>query len=223
MRPGKRAERNDIREVNCEACGRTIDASAKVCPHCGARRRGEIPRVWVLAFFIMGILIGLLLLNLQGVRYLPVQEESKPEQVAAQEKSGTVKEDSREKTDKLVELEKTVARLKKSVTRAAEKLPKPAPAPEPAPPVEAVQCDRQDATEVWAKAEKLATIVENSGRLQLHLKREWEYYGSGHRRGFIEAFSDAALCLKGHHRPILFIFRGDEVATVSADGVVEIK
>jgi hypothetical protein len=169
----------------------------------------------------MGILLGLLLLNLQGVRYLPVEEDSKPEQVAVKEKPKTVKEDTREKTDKLVELEKTVARLKKSVTRAAEKLPKPAPAPEPAPP--AVQCDREDATEVWAKAEKLATIVDNGGRLQLHLKREWEYYGPGHRRGFIEAFSDAALCLKGHHRPILFVFRGDEVASVSADGLVEIK
>lgn len=225
MRAAGRAGDDNAREVNCEACGRPIDAGAKVCPHCGARRRDEIPRVWVLAFFIMGIVIGLLLLNLQGVRYLPLGEDSKPAQVVVQERAETVKQSPEEKTDKFGDLEKTVEILKKSVTRAVEKLPGTAPAPEPkpTPTIEAVQCDRQDASEVWAKAEKLASIVEKSGRLQLHLKREWEYYGPGHRRGFIEAFSEAALCLKGSPHPISFIFRGNEVAAVSADGVIELK
>ena len=52
-------------EINCEACGRPVDDRASVCPHCGNRRRRGLSRVWVLTFFILGILMGLLLLILQ--------------------------------------------------------------------------------------------------------------------------------------------------------------
>jgi hypothetical protein len=138
--------------------------------------------VWVLAFFVMGMLMGLLLLVLQ-------------------QKDGLLWRQTKEKLGSV------------GLPLAADSREK----------VEPMLCDRQEAEAVYEKARSLATIIERDGRLQLRLGGDWEYYTAGHRRGFVEAFAEADRCLQGSFRPIRFSYRGEEVATFSAEGALQMK
>ncbi|MEN8170626.1 MAG: hypothetical protein ABFS08_10430 [Pseudomonadota bacterium] len=199
-------------EINCETCGRSIDGKAAVCPHCGVRRRRGISRVWVLAFFVMGILMGLLFLILQQGESPSWLEFDRSEKVALED----------------------VDQIAGEATRPQSK-PRPRPQLEPkshmgskphtpqATSVEPMLCDRKAAQAVRDKARSLATISEQGGILMLRLGRAWEYYSPGHRRSFVQAFADADLCLQGQARAISFSFRGEKVAMVNAEGAVEMR
>lgn len=193
-------------EINCEACGRPIDGKAAVCPHCGVRRRRGIPRVWILTFFVMGILMGLLLLILQQGENPSWLKFDWPGKVVLEDVAQIVGQATKSQTQP------------QSRPNPQSKLHTPQ-----ATSVEPMLCDRKAAQAVRDKARSLATISEQGGILMLRLGRDWEYYSPGHRRSFVQAFADADLCLQGQARAISFSFRGEKVATVSAEGAVEMK
>jgi hypothetical protein len=155
--------------------------------------------VWVLAFFVMGMLMGLLLLLLQ--------QQGEPSSWLAFDWPGNV----------------VVGEIAQKVGQTTKPKPEPRPEPVNSSKVEPMRCDRAAARAVRDKARELATISEKGDALQLRLGGEWEYYLPGHRRGFIEAFAEADRCLQGNGRVIRFIFRGEEVAAVNAEGAVELK
>lgn len=188
---------------NCRVCGGVIEQGAASCPHCGARLGGGMSRVWVLTFFVLGVVIGLLLLVLQGGRlpaWIDVQWPFTPTEVVAPQKGpARVIHVPRQDSGSVV--------------------PRPAPATDKVI-VAPMQCNREAAQGVRDKASELAELSVQGGVLQLRLGSVWEFYSPGHRRSFVEAFAEADRCLQGAGRPIRFSFRGAEVASVSAEGAV---
>lgn len=186
-------------ERSCRACGASLPAGGRRCTGCGARQGGAISRVWILTFFVMGIVIGLLLLVLE--QGLPTSW-----------RSVELPEFTREPV--------APTPGEQPAPRVKEQL---APRDEEAPKLEALHCDRDEAQRVRQKALSLASISEQGGEVRLALTKEWEYYSAGHRRSFVGAFSEADRCLQGIYRPLRFSFQGDEVATVSASGAITMK
>lgn len=194
-------------ELICEGCGRSINKSVAQCPHCGQRRRSALSRVWVLVFFVLGIVMGLLLLILQqgeAPSWLTLEwPQSLTEQAEPKTKS-VIKPIPQRKSDKVM-VRPSLGTQSTTVT------------------VEPMRCNREKAQAVWDKGRSLASIRVQDEVLQLRMGRDWEYYSPGHRRGFVEAFSEADHCLQGYGRAIHFSFQGKEVATVTAEGAVVLK
>ncbi len=192
-------------QVVCKSCGRQMEETESVCPYCGTPREPRrLARVWVLAFFVMGVLMGLLLLVLmQGNDHSPPPKttQSRPEPATAP----------------------VVAKIREMVTPRAEPTSENSSAAVEPAKIKPIRCDRMEARKVYVKARELATIIDQGERLQLRMNDAWEYYSEGHRRGFVDAFADADRCLQGKLRPIRFSYRGVEVASVSADGAVVVK
>lgn len=171
-----------------------------------ARQGSPVSRVWILAFFVMGVVIGLLLL---------VLEQGFPHSWVA--------------------AERPVASARGEVQHVPAERPAPVPTTrgkavpiqepaniEPAR-IEALRCDHEAAQRVWDKALSLASISEQGGVIQLAMTREWEFYSPGHRRSFVETFSEAVRCLQGHYRELLFRYHGDAVAHVTDKGAVKMN
>jgi hypothetical protein len=196
---------------NCRLCGGVIERGAANCPHCGARLGFTVSRVWVLTFFVMGIVIGLLLLILQG-GLLPFW--------SGMSLSPDITKETQQQS------ESSKARVAAPPpSRPGNDSVGPLPAVSTAKLVAApMRCDREAARAVHEKASELAMISLQAGVLQLRLGSAWEYYSPGHRRGFVEAFAEADRCLQeGDARPIRFSFRGSEVASVDTAGAVEMQ
>ena len=164
----------------------------------------------------MGVAIGLLLLVLErGPLVVGLEPETSGPGTAAQ--SGAVAKEApkpaptRQKTAPGVEAKRGASQPRAAAPaggQAAEQL-------------QPLQCDRDEAEAVVQRARSLATLSERGALLQLSLTRDWEFYSSGHRRSFVEAFSEADRCLQGQFRQLHFFYRGQLVATVSAEGAVE--
>jgi hypothetical protein len=173
--------------------------------------------VWVLTFFVMGVVIGLLLLVLQGGQppsWLTVswphfaREDVPPSPAVVMQREPVRGSEASRHTN----------RLDHKVTNGAA-------APLPEEPgrviVAPMQCNREAAQAVRNKASELATLGLQGGIVQIYLGRAWEYYTPGHRRSFVEAFAEADHCLQGEWRPMRFSFRGAVVATVSVEGAID--
>lgn len=208
---------------SCRACGAALQRGETSCPHCGARVEPVVSRLWVLAFFVMGVMIGLLLLVLQegglGAAISALKQEP-----AVASKSVAVTSPAK-------------APAKTQAKQKPRKPPAPTPTPESAqgrgevepPPasasavVEPLKCDRAEAHAIRDKARTLALISEQGDELTLQLNENWAYYSPGLRRSFAVTFADADRCLSGRARVIHFSFRGEEVALVSREGALEMK
>lgn len=205
---------------SCPSCGGVVGQGVERCPHCGARLRSPLSRAWVFAFFVMGIVIGLLLLVLQqgGDPLALLEGASQPQPVAPVLSKPAVHSSAQ------VSRGGTVTPTPAARTPSdAPSLPGNVPAAPPETTTEPMACDRRAAQAVRDKARSLALISEQADVLLLHLGSDWVYYSPGHRRGFINAFAEADRCLAGHLRPIRFFFRGEEVAQVDASGAVHIR
>jgi hypothetical protein len=167
--------------------------------------------VWILTFFVMGIVMGLLLLILQGGQLPSWFNRLQP--------PDTIEETPQQSGAALPRV------APRPPSRSGSIVVAPLPAKGAAKVVVApMRCDRETARAVQEKASELATITLQGGVLVLRMGRAWEYYSPGHRRGFVEAFAEADRCLQeGTARPMRFSFRGAEVASVSADGAVEMQ
>lgn len=201
----------------CRVCGQEIDRDAIRCPHCGSRTEPVVPRLWILVFFVVGVVIGLMLLILQGS--LPLSWlASTPAPIAevAPQRPSAVLPEGRIRGDKV--------RTWSPRTDPASPPTSTRPPSEPKQAMsEPIDCNREKALAVRDKARSLAVFSEQPDHLQLRLGDDWAYYSAGHRRSFVEVFSKADRCLQGRWRDIRFTFRGEEVATLSAAGVVEMK
>ncbi len=207
-------------EKYCAACGGLLEDETEVCPHCGHRLTPAVPRQWILIFFVMGIVLGLILLNLEQAEapwWLNLQwinGSDEPAVEGEQSQATTASPTSPGKVPQPAVRSRQPANVQKT----------PSPSSADEPDIEPRYCDRNKAWAIREKARSLATISEQGEQLLLRLSRDWEYYNPGHRRGFIEAFAEADLCLReGRGRTIRFSYRGKEVATVSAEGAVEMK
>ncbi len=215
---------------SCPDCGHRVSKGASYCPHCGARIGPGVSRAWVLSFFIMGIMLGLMVLILQQQGTPAWLTMSPPQADSAKSRPHT----------------QTAAADRKRSGRTVVSRPKPGPptqtAEAPPPPatepsvvetpsgaasnsatIEPMNCDHKAAEAVRDKARTLSTITQRAGTLQLTLTRQWEYFSPGHRQSFVETFAEADLCLYGRPRVIRFNYRGEAVAEVSAEGAVQMK
>jgi hypothetical protein len=163
--------------------------------------------VWILAFFVAGVVIGLLLLVLQ--QGMPGSWTSLWR--AGQPVPRTAQPHSNEPTAKAAPLPRQAEDSGEAATAGGQRHDQP------------LQCDRAAALKVMERARSLASMHEQGGRLTLNLTREWEYYSAGHRRSFVEVFSEADRCLQGQFRELHFLYQGREVASVSSGGAIEVK
>jgi hypothetical protein len=200
----------------CRACGAALQRGEASCPHCGARVEPVVSRLWVFAFFVMGVVIGLLILVLQqgGPGSISSSEAEVPV---------TLSEPATKKVSAKV-------KAKPKVKAASRKSPAPVPHSEveaPPPPAEAVvepiECDRAEARAVRDKARTLALISNKGDELILQLNENWAYYSAGLQRSFAATFADADRCLSGRARTMRFFFRGEEVAVVTKSGAIEMR
>lgn len=195
----------------CKSCGTVLPGGARRCPACGAGQGESVSRVWILAFFVMGIVIGLLLLVLdRGVpRLWPPSSAAHP--VPKERKSTTVATPSRGTA--------VTAGKEQSAAKSREKAPEKADASI----IEPLHCDHATAEKVWERALSIASISEQDGVMRLAMTRQWEYYSPGHRRSFVETFSESVRCLRGQYRELRFYYQGVPVAQVSAEGLVQMN
>lgn len=200
----------------CRACGAALQRGETSCPYCGARVGPVVSRLWVLAFFVMGVVIGLLILVLQ---------QGGPGSIASSESEApvTLSEPATKKVPARV-------KAKPKIKAASRKSPAPVPHSEveaTPPPAEAVvepiECDRAEARAVRDKARTLALISNKGDELILQLNENWAYYSAGLRRSFVATFADADRCLSGRARTMRFYFRGEEVAVVTKSGAIEMR
>lgn len=201
-----------MNEKFCEACGGVLNGEYENCPYCGHSLRATVPRKWILLFFVVGVVLGLVLLNLDRAlapSWLEPQWTTQGDEPAGSEVSPDETVDS-------------APRRKPQRTPAGQPTSRQQAATEPR--IEPRYCDLDKARAVREKARSLATLSEEGGQLLLRLGREWEFYSPGHRRGFVEAVAESDLCLQqGRGRTIRFSYHGKEVAIVTAEGAVEMK
>lgn len=164
---------------------------------------------WIVAFFVIGILLGLLALQLLETRdplawLFPARETTTP----ASPPAVTSRRN-----------EPPPARAVASAPRVrGETSPVPPPAAETPPPpperiAEPLVCDRRAAARVREKAREVAEIFSEGERLTVKLRDEWSYYSDGVRRSFVKQFTDSDTCLNGHARPIEFYYQGNLFAS----------
>lgn len=177
-----------MKPITCKQCGETFDEGADTCPYCGTPHRKRVPTVWILAFFVLGMVMGLMLLILQQgglAKWRSLEWPSQLDEPPSQQTAGSS---------------------------------------EPVRPrVQAVSCDREQAQRVYDKVRTLATLSQQGNILTVQLGGAWAYYAEGHRRGMVEAFSEADRCLSGQQRSLRFTYQGEEVASVSRQGHIEVK
>lgn len=163
---------------------------------------------WIVAFFVIGILLGLLALQLLEARdplawLFPARETTTPASspaVAARRN------------------EPPSPAVASAPPTRRETSPVPPPAAEITPPLperiaEPLVCDRRAAARVREKAREVAEIFSEGERLTVKLRDEWSYYSDGVRRSFVGQFTDSDTCLNGRPRPIEFYYQGDLFAT----------
>jgi hypothetical protein len=192
---------------NCRACGAALEPGAVRCPHCGERSGAPLSRLWILTFFVLGVVIGLLLLVLQGGQLPPATGFRLPWSGAASGEATAPPAPA------------PIRARPQAVTRA----PMSAAQSDGRVVVAPMRCDRKAARQVQEKARELATLSVQGGGLLLQLGAGWEYYSPGLRRSFVETFAAADHCLLGDGRSIRFTFRGAEVAEVTAEGAVRMR
>ncbi len=165
-----------------------------------------VSRVWILTFFVMGVLIGLLLLVLQRGPLLIAPELLETKQVAESAPPSAI-------PPKKTESQQTTPQQRPS-------LPAQGTTPLTFQPR---LCDRKAAEAVVQRARTLASISDSGEAVELNLSSEWEYYSPALRRSFVEAFSGADHCLQGRYRSLRLLYRGEEVARVGSAGKIEMK
>lgn len=183
----------------CPACGGWVERPNGACPHCGAATPHTPSNLWVLLFFVIGVLLGLGWL-LAGEGWRPEWQQA-PSATTSQGEPVSV----------------TPARA----ARPAVQTPATATTEgEEGVARAAISCDRKAAMQVRDKVGRMAMLSEGPQGVVLYMGDEWAYYSAGHRRGLVTAFAEADHCLNGTPRPIRFIFRGEEAATVDATGSI---
>lgn len=162
-----------------------------------------IPKSLILSFFLIGIILGLLFIDTPLIQPAPppVAEQGTPAPKPAKAAPKPLKRPVQER------LSRGIAKVLPEKTAA--------------PVVEPLICDREWAQQVRLRAREIAEIIEQGNELSVRLGREWAFYASGHRIGFVQAFSDSDSCLAGRPRLIRFYFEGQEVAV--ADPVTGIQ
>ena len=176
-----------------------------------------LSRVWIVSFFIMGVIIGLLLLVLER-EAVPVAAKQAPSKEEPAPKPRAANIDKQQKRQK----PPPPAPAPRKIVAPPEAVATPAPQAT-VEQLQPLQCDREQADAVMQRAQTLSSFVERGGGLQLNLTSEWEYYSPGHRRSFVEVISEADRCLQGRYRPLQLNYRGEEVARVGTDGAIEMK
>lgn len=178
--------------MSCRQCGEALPEGANRCPHCGALQSKRVPAALIAAFFIIGVLLGLLFVDshyyAQLYRSLVVPEQS--EQTAARQGGKRA----------------PAAAGGHEATPAAE----PGTAPQGGESM--LDCDPEMAQRIRAKALEIAELQEAPGVLHVRLRKQWEYYTPGIRRSFLQAFAESDVCLEGRARLINFYYQGELIA-----------
>jgi len=172
---------------------------------------------WYLAFFVIGILLGLLALQLLDKRdplallFPSTPQQDKGEQQPASHTKKTVAPPSQAST---FARRSTPASPTNAV--ATEQLAPPPP-PRPAPIHEPLVCDQKVAREVRDKAREIAEITDYGDHLSVRLRDEWRYYADSVRHSFVQKFADSDACLNGRSRTIEFFYQGKHYAISNPD------
>jgi len=176
--------------------------------------KASLPKSLVLSFFLIGIILGMVLFDVGGIR-LPAPEAPQSE----------VKGDADTQASSGPVTRKVVKSVSKALSRAVSKEKGPAHSTSSAtkPVTEPVICDQVEAMAVRKKAQEIAVIVEQGQLLSVTLGEAWAYYTPGIRQSFVARFAASDTCLRGSPREIRFFFRGEQVAATDVHGGIELK
>lgn len=189
-----------------------VPAGAAVCPHCGAAREKRIPLALIAAFFIIGVLLGLLFIDsayygeMRRVVYAFVEAEDEPSETPSRQEASP----RRQASARVVPESGSEAGVSAEGGGAQGKAPETL--------TEALLCDMEVARRVRLKAREIAEISESEGVLRVRLRRQWAYYSPGVRRSFFTAFAESDACLQGRTREIHFYYNGEKIAVSRAPG-----
>lgn len=185
----------------------------------------KISAAWYIAFFLVGILLGLLLLRTYDVAALIRSWGAEPgsaaehsasagkEQVKAAKPVTAVTPSPRKKPIADAEPEPSSPVAPATADAAATEPPPAEVAPVPEPFV----CNQKRASAIRDKAREMAEIVTYSDHLAVRLRGEWAYYSDSVRRSFITKFADSDACLNGRSRQIRFFYQGKLYATADPE------
>lgn len=185
-------------DSQCRRCGERLPQGAVECPHCGASREKKLPLPLIGAFFIIGVLLGLLFVDSELYHDLREQWGAP---AAAQAPPSTDAQSDR-------------GRRESQQERAArqENASKQVLAPAGSDASEMLVCNPEVAQKILAKAGEIAVIQQVDGILNVRLRQQWAYYTPGIRRSFLEAFAESDACIEGGTRPIHFYYGGEKIA-----------
>lgn len=179
---------------------------------------------WVVAFFFIGAVLGLLVLQVMKGRTSVVTEpvaswSAPPVEVPA---SGVEK--------------RPTSAPRVSVSRAPQVVPAdvaerkaqdfvvpPTETQAVTTTVEPMRCNQEIAFKVREKALETTEIVNEGTLLKVRLRGEWDYYSDSVRRSFMVKFADSDACLNGQSRPIDFYYQGKLYAHADPDKGIEFK
>lgn len=186
---------SSMAKSRCNKCGADIPEGAAVCPLCGTPRPKGLPVALILAFFVIGSLLGLLFVDSDYYYRLRQTMQGYTETLEqTPDKSGLSHERKKAHSS--------------DITTDDEELKSSLPAATAAP----VICNSEKAERVRRKALEIAELSESEGILQVRLRQPWAYYTPGIRQSFLEAFAESDACLAGHSREIQFYYRGKMIA-----------
>lgn len=176
-------------QSRCQQCGEILPQGAVQCPHCGAGRGKKLPLTLVAAFFIIGVLLGLLFID-----------------------SNYYQELRHGLTGAVAELNGSPAEEAPQASSPGEPSVAALSVEPPADTDETLVCNREMARKIRAKALEIAEISESDGVLNVRMRQQWAYYTPGIRRSFLEAFAESDACLEGGSRRIHFFYDGEMFA-----------
>ncbi|MCW9088502.1 MAG: zinc ribbon domain-containing protein [Gammaproteobacteria bacterium] len=176
----------------CPRCGEILPQGAAQCPHCGAARKKSAPLALVAAFFIIGVLLGVLFIDSD---YYPSLRQGLTAVVGENDTQPPVEEAVQQPSPQ--EKRAVVSALPVQSADESET---------------ALVCNREMARKIRAKALEIAEISESDGVLNVRMRQQWAYYTPGIRRSFLEAFAESDACLEGGSRRIHFFYGGEMFA-----------
>lgn len=153
----------------------------------------QLPVALIGAFFVIGVLLGLLFINSHSYRQLYDDAQAFF---------------SHSSDDSPVVTQTHQAASAPVSSGAAEKSDSSGIANS-----ETFLCDTDSAEKIRNKARSIAEIGESAdGALHVRLREQWAYYTPGIRKSFLQAFAESDTCILGHSRIIHFYYDGEEIA-----------
>lgn len=190
----------------------------------------KISSGWYIAFFLVGILLGLLVIRHSDVEDALLSVLDSQDDNTQQLNVSNNSVEDREKDQGATSTNRTVSKPKSKVAKEpaatelhAQPTPQPLTEPEiipalpPAPEHEPIACNKKKAEAIRDKARELAEIVSYDNHLVVKLGKEWAYYSDSVKRSFVVKFIDSDTCLNGKSRAIEFSYQGKLYASADPE------